>query len=118
MAEFSLEDFQRNQSMRISRDIIGQSEEHEQKMQTNWQKMWETAHQHLVKLLRFLDQDYDEACEKSNHPLEKLTDDDLAYLIHIRMRALMDEVKRKEKPGEVNEIRRQLKELGQKYSEL
>ena len=118
MAEISLEDFQRNQSVRISRDIIGQSEEHEQKMQTNWQKTWETAHQHLVKLLRFLDQDYDEACEKSNHPLEKLADDDLAYLIHIRMRALMDEVKRKEKPGEVNEIRRQLKELGQKYAEL
>ena len=118
MAEISLEEFQRNQSVRISRDIIGQSEEHEQKMQTNWQKTWETTHQHLVKLLRFLDQDYDEACEKSNHPLEKLADDDLAYLIHIRMRALMDEVKRKEKPGEVNEIRCQLKELGQKYSEL
>jgi len=118
MAEISLEEFQRNQSVQISRDIIGQSEEHEQKMQTNWQKTWETAHQHLVKLLRFLDQDYDEACEKSNHPLEKLGDDDLAYLIHIRMRALMDEVKRKEKPGELNEIRRQLKELSQKYSEL
>jgi hypothetical protein len=53
MAEISLEEFQRNQSVRISRDIIGQSEEHEQKMQTNWQKTWETAHQHLVKLLRF-----------------------------------------------------------------
>lgn len=118
MAEISLEEFQRNQSVRISRDIIGQSEEHEQKMQTNWQKTWETAHQHLVKLLRFLDQDYDEACEKSNHPLEKLADDDLAYLIHIRMRALMDEVKRKEKPGELNEIRHQLKDLSQKYSEL
>ncbi len=118
MAEISLEEFQRDQSVRISRDIIGQSEEHEQKMQTNWQKMWDTAHQHQVKLLRFLDQDYDEACEKSNHPLEKLSDDDLAYLIHIRMRALMDEVKRKEKPGELNEIRRQLKELSQKYAEL
>jgi regulator of replication initiation timing len=118
MAEISLEEFQRNQSVRISREIIGQSEEHEQRMQTNWQKLWETAHQHLVTLLRFLDQDYDEACEKANHPLEKLADDDLAYLVHIRMRALVDDVKKKEKPGELNEVRRQLNELGQKYSEL
>ena len=31
MVDLSLEEFQRNQSLRISRDIIGQSEEHEQK---------------------------------------------------------------------------------------
>ena len=118
MAEVSLEEYQRSQSVRIAQDIIGQSEEQEQKMQSNWEKTWLKAHLHLVSLLRFLDKDYDDACEKSNHPLEKLADDDLAYLIHIRMRALMDEVKRKEKPGEVNEIRWQLKELGQKYAEL
>lgn len=118
MAEISLEEFQRNQSVRISRDIIGQSEEHEQKMQTNWQKLWETAHQHLVSLLRFLDKDYDEACEKSNHPLDKFTDDDLAYLVHIRIRAILDSQKRKDNPGEIAEIRNQLKELTQKYAEL
>jgi len=118
MAEISLEEFQRNQSVRISRDIIGQSEEHEQKMQTNWQKLWETAHQHLVSLLRFLDKDYDEACEKSNHPLDKFTDDDLAYLVHIRIRAILDGQKNKDNPGEITEIRNQLKELTQKYAEL
>ena len=109
MAEISLEEFQRNQSVQISRQIIGQSEEHEQKMQTNWQRLWETAHQHLVTLLRFLDKDYDEACEKSNHPLEKFTDDDLAYLVHIRVRAMLDEQKKKDGPGEVAEIRSQLR---------
>ena len=118
MAEITLEEFQRNQSVRISRDIIGQSEEHEQKMQTNWQKLWETAHQHLVTLLRFLDKDYDEACEKSNHPLDKFTDDDLAYLVHIRIRAILDGQKKKDNPGEIAEIRNQLKELTQKYAEL
>lgn len=118
MAEISLEEFQCNQSVRISRDIIGQSEEHEQKMQTNWQKLWETAHQHLVSLLRFLDKDYDEACEKSNHPLDKFTDDDLAYLVHIRIRAILDGQKKKDNPGEIAEIRNQLKELTQKYAEL
>ncbi|NLI08663.1 MAG: hypothetical protein GX457_16485 [Thermotogaceae bacterium] len=118
MAEISLEEFQRNQSVRISRDIIGQSEEHEQKMQTNWQKLWETAHQHLVTLLRFLDKDYDEACEKSNHPLDKFTDDDLAYLVHIRIRAIQDGQKKKDNPGEIAEIRNQLKDMTQKYAEL
>jgi len=118
MAEISLEEFQRNQSVQISRQIIGQSEEHEQKMQTNWQRLWETAHMHLVTLLRFLDKDYDEACEKSNHPLEKFTDDDLAYLVHIRVRAMLDEQKKKDGPGEVAEIRSQLKEMALKYAEL
>ena len=118
MAEISLEEFQRNQSVQISREIIGQSEEHEQKMQTNWQRLWETAHQHLVTLLRFLDKDYDEACEKTNHPLEKFTDDDLAYLVHIRIRAMQDDQKKKEKPGEADDIRHQLKELSQKYAEI
>lgn len=87
-------------------------------MQTNWQKLWETAHQHLVTLLRFLDKDYDEACEKSNHPLDKFTDDDLAYLVHIRIRAILDGQKKKDNPGEIAEIRNQLKELTQKYAEL
>ena len=118
MAEISLEEFQRNQSVQISRQIIGQSEEHEQKMQTNWQRLWETAHQHMVTLLRFMDKDYDEACEKSNHPLEKFTDDDLAYLVHIRVRAMLDDQKKRDGPGEVAEIRSQLKELTTKYAEL
>jgi hypothetical protein len=118
MAEISLEEFQRNQSVRISKEIIGQSEEHEQKMQMNSQKLWEVAHQHLVALLRFLDKDYDEACEKSNRPLEKFTDDDLAYLIHIRIRAMQDDQKKTERPSEVAEVVRQLKELTQKYADL
>ena len=72
VVDISLEEFQRNQSIRISRDIIGQSEEHEQKMQTNSQKLWENAHQQLVALLRFLDQDYDEVLRKVEPPFGKI----------------------------------------------
>jgi len=118
MVDLSLEEFQRNQSIRISRDIIGQSEEHEQKMQTNSQKLWENAHKQLVALLRFLDQDYDESCEKANRPLEKFSDDDLAYLIHVRLRAMQGDASKKEKPGETAEVIQKFKELGQKYAEL
>ena len=118
MVDLTLEEFQRNQSLRISRDIIGQSEEHEQKMQTNAQKLWENAHKQLVALLRFLDQDYDEACEKANHPLESFSDDDLAYLIHVRLRALQGNASIKKIPDETIEIKQSLKELSQKYADL
>jgi hypothetical protein len=117
VVDFTLEEFQRNQSFRISRDIIGQSEEHEQKMQTNAQKLWENAHKQLVALLRFLDQDYDESCEKTNRPLESFSDDDLAYLIHVRLRAMQGDAK-KAKPNEIIEVNRSLQELSKKYANL
>ena len=118
MVDLTLEEFQRNQSTRISREIIGQSEEHEQKMQANAQKLWENAHKHLVALLRFLDQDYDESCEKATRPLESFSDDDLAYLIHVRLRALQGSASKKIEPVKINEIKQRLIELNQKYSDL
>jgi len=118
VVDLTLEEFQRNQSNRISREIIGQSEEHEQKMQANAQKLWENAHKHLVALLRFLDQDYDESCEKATRPLESFSDDDLAYLIHVRLRALQGSASKKIEPVEINEIKQRLIELNQKYSAL
>lgn len=118
MVDLTLEEFQRNQSNRISREMIGQSEEHEQKMQANAQKLWENAHKHLVALLRFLDQDYDESCEKATRPLESFSDDDLAYLIHVRLRDLQGSASMKIEPVEINEIKQRLIELNQKYSDL
>ena len=118
MVDFTLEEFQRNQSTRISRDIIGQSEEHEQKMQTNAQKSWENAHKQLVALLRFLDQDYDESCEKATRPLESFSDDDLAYLIHVRLRAMQGNASIKKVPDEAIQLKHSLKELSQKYADL
>jgi hypothetical protein len=118
VVDFTLEEFQRNQSIRISRDIIGQSEEHEQKMQTNAQKSWENAHKQLVALSRFLDQDYDESCEKATRPLESFNDDDLAYLIHVRLRAMQGNASKMKKPDETIDIKQSLKELSQKYADL
>ncbi|PKN97307.1 MAG: hypothetical protein CVU43_17480 [Chloroflexi bacterium HGW-Chloroflexi-5] len=118
MVDLTLEEFQRNQSTRISREIIGQSEEHEQKMQANAQKLWENAHKQLVALLRLLDQDYDESCEKASCPLESFSDDDLAYLIHVRLRASQGSASKKIEPVEINELKQSLKELNQKYSDL
>jgi hypothetical protein len=118
VVDLTLEEFQRNQSTRISREIIGQSEEHEQKMQANAQKLWENAHKHLVDLLRLLDQDYDESCEKATRPLESFSDDDLAYLIHVRLRAMQGNASKMKKPDETIDIKQSLKELSQKYADL
>jgi len=118
VVDLTLEEFQRNQSTRISREIIGQSEEHEQKMQANAQKLWENAHKQLVALLRLLDQDYDESCEKATRPLESFNDDDLAYLIHVRLRTLQGPASKKIEPLEINDLKQRLKELNQKYSDL
>lgn len=118
MVDLTLEEFQRNQSERISREIIGQSDKHERQQQANWQKQWQTVHQHLVVLLRLLDKDYDEACEKSNHPLEKLSDEDLAFLINTRIRTMQEIIKRKELPDAAEKLRQEISELTQRYALL
>jgi hypothetical protein len=87
-------------------------------MQANAQKLWENAHKKLVALLRLLDQDYDESCEKANRPLDSFSDDDLAYLIHVRLRAMQEVESRRRLPDETNEIKLGLKELSQKYTDL
>jgi len=87
-------------------------------MQTNAQKLWENAHKQLVALLRFLDQDYDESCEKATRPLESFSDDDLAYLIHVRLRAMQGNASITKIPDEAIEIKLSLKELSQKYAGL
>lgn len=118
MADYSVEKFQRNQSIQISKDIIGQSEEHEQKMQINAQRLWDNAHIQLVAILRFLDQEYDESCEKAHRPLRSFTDDDLAYLILVRLRTLKSEASKKDDPEEIIETKRNLDDLSKKYSDL
>ena len=87
-------------------------------MQANAQKLWENAHKHLVALLRLLDQDYDESCEKATRPLESFSDDDLAYLIHVRLRSLLSDASKSVKPNEMIEIKRSMQELSIKYIDL
>ena len=74
MDEFTLAEYQRKMSAQVSREIIRQSQEHEQLMEEKAQKLWENAHKHLVDLLRNMDQDYSEACERGVRPLTSLSD--------------------------------------------
>jgi hypothetical protein len=118
VADLPIEEFQRRQASQISQDIAGQIDAHEQHSQTIRQQRWEIAHTHLVTLLRTLDQDYDEACTKAKRPLESFNDDDLAYLIQVRMRAIQEGSRRMENPGELLEAKSKLAALGQKYAGL
>ena len=58
------------------------------------------------------------SCEKANRPLESFSDDDLAYLIHVRLRAMQGNASKKKKPDEIIEVKQSLKELSQKYADL
>jgi hypothetical protein len=118
VADRSLEEFQRNQARQISQDVIGQCEEREQKMQTSWRKQWEHAHQHLVALLRLLDQDFDESCEKSVHPLDDFQDEDLFYLVQVRIRALKGDLVSQEMQRTYPDLQSQLEGMNNKYHQL
>jgi hypothetical protein len=83
MDEIALAEYQRKMSAQVCREIIRQSQEHEQIMEEKAQKLWENAHNQLVDFLRYLDQDYSEACERGGCPLKSFSDDDLAYLIDL-----------------------------------
>jgi hypothetical protein len=118
LAEQSLESLQRGQSAQISQDIIRQSEAQNRKLQANAQQLWETAHCHLAAIVRQLDPDYDESCEKASRPLQTLDDSDLSYLISVRLQALLEKARRKEDFSELDRTRELLRELELKYNRL
>lgn len=118
MAERTVAEFQKDQAQQISRQVIRQCEEREQKMQASWQRQWDTAHGHLVAILRLLDQDFDEACEKTAHPLDKYNDDDLSYLVQVRIRALKSTLASHRKDNDTATLRNQLENINEKYQQL
>jgi len=118
MDDRTLAEIQRRMSTQVCTEIIRQSREFEQMMETKFQKLWENAHKQLVFFLQTLDQDYSEACEKGKRPLESFSDDDLAYLIHIRLQKLICQDMQSEPPGERNMLIDQLKESSKKNQDL
>ncbi len=118
MADIPLEEYQRQQASQISQEIVEQIDAHEQQIQKAFQQRWEAAHRHLAAILRSLDQDYDEACKKAQHPLESFGDNDLVYLIQVRLRALLESTTKRDTPAETLEVEKNLAELEQKYAGL
>ena len=120
MDDYTLEEYQRRSGNQISQDMIGQCARQEQRVRTGVEKQWQTAHKHLVVLLRLLDQDFDEACEKSNTSLETFSDDELARLIQGRLRIYSGVRAKNQEINEIPSLRdevRDLRELNNKLTE-
>jgi hypothetical protein len=88
MDSYSVERQQNEQSRWIAESIKSQSGKQDEKIQEAQHSQWQGAHAHLVSILRMVDIDFNEASEKANAPLQQLSDDDLAYLIQVRVRIL------------------------------
>ena len=79
---------QSEQANRISDEIVRQSLEHQQSLQANAERRWKTAHQALVQIVRSLDPDYYDACQKSGRAIEGFDDEALHHWIVIRVKSL------------------------------
>ncbi len=68
---------QSEQANRISDEVIRQSVEHQQTIQANAEQRWKKAHEALVQVVRHLDADYFDACQKSGHAIVDFEDEAL-----------------------------------------
>jgi hypothetical protein len=79
---------QSEQANRISDEIVRQSIEHQQALQANADRRWKTAHQALVQIVRSLDPDYFDACQKSGRSIEQFEDEAIHHWIEIRVKGI------------------------------
>ncbi|MCX6053686.1 MAG: hypothetical protein NTZ74_01995 [Chloroflexi bacterium] len=118
MVDHSLEEFQRNQSGRISKEILEQNQDQQRKAMLRLQRAWEKARVYLIEILRMLDQDFVESAEKLALHLEAMTEEDLAGHIRLRLAALQRKVAVKESEKEAANTRRDLETCLERYAEL
>jgi hypothetical protein len=85
-----LADQQFDQANRISDEIVRQSIQQQQALQASAESKWENAHRGLVQIVRILDSDYYDACQKSGLAIEKFEDEALIQWIEIRMKGLLN----------------------------
>ena len=88
MAGEPLVEQQLNQANQISQEIVRQSIEHQLTLQKIVDEKWKTSHEKLVEIVRQLDSDYFEACQKSGHGIDQFEDEDLYQWIALRIKAL------------------------------
>jgi hypothetical protein len=110
MAGRLLADRQGEQAERISAEIVRQSLEHQMILQENAERKWQKCHHYLVELLRSLDSDYYDACQKSGRSPDQFADDNLHQLIDMRIRVLQKNLIQSTRPDNSEELQEQLKE--------
>lgn len=110
MAGDPLATHQSEQANRISDEIVRQSLEHQQVLQANAERRWKTAHQTLVQIVRSLDPDYYDACQKSGHSIEQFEDEALHHWIEIRIKGLQSRMTQMMRPDNSSTLQNSLDE--------
>ena len=98
MAGGTLAEQQAEQAVRISDEIARQSIEHQQSLQASAEKCWKIAHTGLVEIVRSLDSDYYDACQKSGHAIEGFDDEALHHWIVVRVKSLQNRLLQATRP--------------------
>lgn len=89
---------QSEQASRISDEIVRQSIEHQQALQVNAERKWKTSHHALVQIVRSLDPDYYDACQKSGHSIEQFEDEGMHHWIEIHIKSLQNRLTQMTRP--------------------
>ena len=108
---------QSEQANRISDEIVRQSLEHQQALQANAERKWKSAHQGLVEIVRSLDSDYYDACQKSGHAIEGFDDEALHHWIVIRVKSLQNRLLQTMRSDNSSILQNQLDEAVQKIED-
>lgn len=117
MAGGTLAQQQAEQAGRISDEMTRQSIEHQQALQANAERRWKIAHQGLVEIVRSLDSDYYDACQKSGHAIEGFDDEALQHWIVLRVKSLQNRLSQAIRPDNSSVIQSQLDETIRKIED-
>ena len=98
MAGDPLATHQSEQANRISDEMIRQSIEHQQTIQASAEQRWKKAHEALGQIVRHLDSDYFDACQKSGHAIEGFDDEALHHWIVVRIKSLQNRLSQATRP--------------------
>ena len=98
MAGDPLATHQSEQANRISDEMVRQSIEHQQTIQASAEQRWKKAHEALGQIVRHLDSDYFDACQKSGHAIEGFDDEALHHWIVVRIKSLQNRLSQATRP--------------------
>jgi hypothetical protein len=113
----TLAEQQAAQANRISDEMARQSIEHQQTLQASAEQKWKIAHQGLVEIVRSLDADYYDACQKSGHAIEGFDDVALRQWIVIRVKSLQTRLLQTMRPDNSAILQNQLDDAIQRIED-
>lgn len=113
----TLAEQQAAQANRISDEMTRQSIEHQQTLQASAEQKWKIAHQGLVEIVRSLDADYYDACQKSGHAIEGFDDEALHQWIVIRVKSLQTRLLQTMRPDNSAILQNQLDDAIQRIED-